>query len=72
MKLLRRQLLVWTCLLSSTALSFGQSTKISPDLLKQLGNSGSVNVVVQYTPSNPGLVSGLLGSSTIFLADYSS
>lgn len=60
MKFLRRQLLVWTCVLLSTALSFGQNAKIAPDLLKQLGNSGSVNVVVQYTPSsNP--VSGLLG-----------
>ncbi len=38
-----------------------KASKIAPDLLKLLGNSGSVNVVVQYSPSNPGLVGGLLG-----------
>jgi hypothetical protein len=64
MKFLRRQLLLWTCVLLSTALSFGQNSKIAPDLLKQLGNAGSVNVVVQYTPSassGGGLLGGLLG-----------
>ena len=67
MKFIRRQLLLGTCLLLSTALVFGQNSKIAPDLLNQLDNSGSVNVVVQYTPGSSsgggllGLLDNLLG-----------
>ena len=65
MKRFLHRILLWTCLVTSTAFSFAQSSKIAPDLASQLGNSsGSVNVVVQYnsSSSNSGLVGGLLGA----------
>ncbi len=60
MKRLIRNLLLWSCFLASTALSFAQNPKISPDLQSQLGAaSGSIHVVVQYNQNtNSG---GLLG-----------
>ena len=65
---LRRQLILLTCLLLGTALAFGQSSKIAPDLLSLIETySGPVNVVVQYNavPSS----GGLPGLVTVFSAD---
>src|SRR5579871_2965762 len=56
MKRLTRHILLWSCIVASTALSFAQNSKISPDLQSQLGSAGSVNVVVQYNQNSGGLL----------------
>jgi serine protease AprX len=56
MKNITRRLGLWCCFLISTGLSFGQNSKIAPDLLGLLNNLlGPVNVVVQYQNA-PGLL----------------
>lgn len=56
MKRIRRQIILWSCLLLSTGLSFGQGSKISLDLVALLqGLLAPVDVVVQYNAA-PGLL----------------
>jgi len=56
MKSLRRCLLIWSWLILSTGISFGQVSKIAPDLLNLIsGLLQPVNVIVQYN-NTPGLL----------------
>src|SRR5579872_160314 len=52
---------LWIILLTATS-AYADNSKISPDLLPLLGNSGSVNVIVQYNTPPQTCSTGLLGS----------
>ncbi len=73
MKRLRRLLILLTFILSSTTLSFGQISKIAPDLLGLLkGLTTPVNVVIQFN-SEPGLleITKLLSLGGVIQQQYS-
>lgn len=72
MKWLRRQFLLWSCLLLSTGLASAQTSKIAPDLQNLLGNLlSTTNVVIQYN-STPTLlnVTKLLSLGGVINAQY--
>src|SRR5260370_38179813 len=51
---------LWVILLTAVA-AYADNSKISTDLLPLLGNSGSVNVIVQYNTAPQTCSSGFLG-----------
>src|SRR5580704_10639395 len=74
MRRLLRNILLWSSLAASTALSFAQTTKIAPDLINLItGLLQPVNVVVQYN-STPGPLelTLLLSLGGIITQQYSS